>query len=156
MGKSAQRTQEVDKTPTPPPQESKGTSESNPTGLEGNPSPSPTLTAKIEADADKNSETPAVQALIEGASALIMLLTVFYCITIPGMLVTSVCPYNVHAESINWGLCSHSGGYLTPGCCKEASFGFSYSCVCTEFVQPRLHHLLLVAMSLVRGLRLRQ
>ena len=36
------------------------------TALEGNPSPSPSLTASIEAETDKNSEKPAIQALIEG------------------------------------------------------------------------------------------
>ncbi|KAL3150948.1 hypothetical protein ABBQ32_000694 [Trebouxia sp. C0010 RCD-2024] len=69
VGKSAQRTQEINKTPTPPPQQDKDAPEPVPTalgGTEGNPSPPPALTANIEAETDKNSETPAVQALIEG------------------------------------------------------------------------------------------
>ena len=135
VGKGAQRTQEVDKTPTPPPQEVKDTPEAAPTAtggssggasdptdsqkpaggfssfieglksnfgqssqsksedkgsipettstaLEGNPSPSPSLTAGIEAETDKNSEKPAVQALIEGLSLLMVILAhcvLLYC-----------------------------------------------------------------------------
>ena len=160
VGKGAQRTQEVDKTPTPPPQESTpepaptaadapsgGASESTAapqtpaggfagfleglkskigqspqststsedkvsaaesasTALEGNPSPSPSLTAAIEAEADKNSEKPAVQALIEGES-LHLLITVAGCLLVS---VTSISGYCLLAGVVlacpsisNWG-----------------------------------------------------
>lgn len=69
VAKGAQEQQEVDKTPTPSPQQNQGDAESTPTalgGTKGDPSPPPSLTANMEAETDKNSETPAVQSLVQG------------------------------------------------------------------------------------------
>lgn len=91
MGKGAQRTQEVNKTPTPPPQQDQGATKPVGTalgGAEGNPSPPPSLTANIEAETDKKSETPAVQALIEGMSLahhVLVCCSVLHCFTVGGM-----------------------------------------------------------------------
>ena len=68
---------------SPSKNEMKGsTPEATPTSLEGNPSPSPSLTAGIEAETDKNSDKPAVQALIDGVSLLVVTLAdcvLIYC-----------------------------------------------------------------------------
>lgn len=90
VGKSAQRTQEINKTPTPPPQQDKDAPEPVPTalgGTEGNPSPPPALTANIEAETDKNSETPAVQALIEGKPMHSALIVINIIVVTAGQLV---------------------------------------------------------------------
>lgn len=70
FGQSSQSAgnQGLDQASTPAPAGGEGAPQAVSTALEGNPSPSPSLTAGIEAETDKNSEKPAVQALIDGVS----------------------------------------------------------------------------------------
>ena len=53
-----------------PAQQSSTEGPSKTEGAEGRASPPPALTADIEADTDKKSDTPAVQSLVEGQTAL--------------------------------------------------------------------------------------